>query len=75
MNISNQRELDRGNHQWLVANEEDHEDISDGSFKSDQSAHNALLPWYDPVHEAKTEDAIAYLDNSPAAKRALLKVA
>ncbi len=34
-----------------------------------------LMPWYDPVHEAKTEDAIAYLDNSPAAKRALLKVA
>ncbi|NHB56666.1 metal-dependent hydrolase [Acinetobacter shaoyimingii] len=34
-----------------------------------------LTPWYDPVHEAKTEDAIAYLDNSPAAKRALLKIA
>ncbi|WP_111885410.1 metal-dependent hydrolase [Acinetobacter sp. CFCC 11171] len=34
-----------------------------------------LMPWYDPVHEAKTEDAIAYLDNSPAAKRAALKVA
>ena len=34
-----------------------------------------LMPWYDPVHEAKTEDAIAYLDSSPAAKRALLKVA
>ncbi|KAB0652300.1 metal-dependent hydrolase [Acinetobacter bohemicus] len=34
-----------------------------------------LMPWYDPVHEAKTEDAIAYLDHSPAAKRAALKVA
>ena len=34
-----------------------------------------LMPWYDPVHEAKTEDAIAYLDQSPAAKRALLKIA
>ncbi|WP_407304825.1 metal-dependent hydrolase [Acinetobacter sp.] len=34
-----------------------------------------LMPWYDPVHEAKTEDAIAYLDHSPAAKRAILKVA
>lgn len=34
-----------------------------------------LTPWYDPVHEAKTEDAIAYLDRSPAAKRALAKVA
>ena len=33
-----------------------------------------LMPWYDPVHEAKTEDAIAYLNNSPAAKRAVLKV-
>lgn len=34
-----------------------------------------LMPWYDPVHEAKTEDAIAYLDRSPAAKRALPKIA
>lgn len=34
-----------------------------------------LMPWYDPVHEAKTEDAIAYLDHSPAAKRALPRVA
>lgn len=34
-----------------------------------------LMPWYDPVHEAKTEDAIAYLDQSPAAKRALPKIA
>lgn len=34
-----------------------------------------LTPWYDPVHEAKTEDALAYLDQSPAAKRALPKVA
>ena len=32
-----------------------------------------LMHWYDPVHEAKTEDAIAYLNNSPAAKRAALK--
>ena len=34
-----------------------------------------LMPWYDPVHEAKTEDAIAYLDKSPAAQRTLPKVA
>ncbi|RZJ22235.1 MAG: metal-dependent hydrolase [Acinetobacter sp.] len=35
-----------------------------------------LMPWYDPLHEAKTEDAIAYLNRSPAAKRAAkLKVA
>lgn len=34
-----------------------------------------LMPWYDPVHEAKTEDAIAYLESSPAAKRAALRVA
>lgn len=34
-----------------------------------------LMPWYDPVHEAKTEDALAYLERSPAAKRALPKVA
>lgn len=34
-----------------------------------------LMPWYDPVHEAKTEDALNYLNQSAAAKRALLKVA
>ena len=34
-----------------------------------------LMPWYDPVHEAKTEDAVAYLNQSPAALRAILKVA
>ena len=30
-----------------------------------------LMPWYDPLHEAKTEDAVAYLEHSPAARRAL----
>ena len=34
-----------------------------------------LMPWYDPVHEASTEDALHYLNQSPAAKRALLKIA
>ena len=34
-----------------------------------------LMPWYDPVHEASTEDALHYLAHSPAAKRAQLKVA
>ena len=34
-----------------------------------------LMPWYDPVHEAKTEDAINYLNQSPAAKRALMRIA
>ena len=29
-----------------------------------------LMPWYDPEKEANTEDAIAYLDKSPAALRA-----
>ncbi len=41
------------------------------------SFHSNLAIWcrgIDPVHEAKTEDAIAYLDQSPAAKRAMLKV-
>ncbi len=33
------------------------------------------MPWYDPLHEAKTEDARAYLQASPAAQRAQLKVA
>lgn len=30
-----------------------------------------LMPWYDPVKEANTQDAVNYLNNSPAAKRAL----
>ena len=34
-----------------------------------------LMPWYDPLHEAKTKDALAYLQASPAAQRAQLKVA
>ena len=31
-----------------------------------------LMPWYNPLHEANTEDAIRYLDQPPAAKRAEL---
>ena len=30
-----------------------------------------LMPWYDPVKEGNTQDAVNYLTNSPAAKRAL----
>nr|WP_284444894.1 metal-dependent hydrolase [Acinetobacter sp. ACZLY 512] len=30
-----------------------------------------LMPWYDPVKEGSTDDAVAYLNRSPAAKRAL----
>ncbi|ENV10410.1 MULTISPECIES: metal-dependent hydrolase [Acinetobacter] len=30
-----------------------------------------LMPWYDPVKEGNTQDAVNYLNNSPAAKRAL----
>lgn len=29
------------------------------------------MPWYDPVKEGSTQDAVNYLNNSPAAKRAL----
>lgn len=47
MNVSNQPEIDQSM-QWLIANADDHEDISEGSFKSNTSSHNALLPWYDP---------------------------
>jgi uncharacterized protein len=28
-----------------------------------------LYPWYNPVHEASTEQALAYLDSSPAAQK------
>ena len=34
-----------------------------------------LTPWYNPVVEANTQDALNYLEHSPAAKRASLKVA
>jgi len=34
-----------------------------------------LMPWYDPVHEGSTDDALHYLNHSQAAKRAILKVA
>ena len=32
-----------------------------------------LMPWYDPVKEGSTEDAVSYLSQSPAAKRAELQ--
>jgi hypothetical protein len=34
-----------------------------------------LMPWYDPVKEAQTQDAVDYLNHYPAAKRALKKAA
>lgn len=34
-----------------------------------------LMPWYDPVKEGNTEDAVSYLSQSPAAKRAELQAA
>ena len=34
-----------------------------------------LMPWYNPVKEANTQDAVNYLNNSPAAKRALQQAA
>ena len=34
-----------------------------------------LMPWYDPVKEGNTQDAVNYLNNSPAAKRAVQQAA
>ena len=34
-----------------------------------------LMPWYDPVKEGNTQDAVNYLNHSPAAKRALQQAA
>lgn len=34
-----------------------------------------LMPWYDPVKEGNTQDAVNYLNSSPAAKRALQQAA
>lgn len=60
--------------EWYTISQADHRIMPNPLWLVSQQL-GYLMPWYDPVHEAKTEDAIAYLDQSPAAKRALLKVA
>ena len=60
--------------EWLSISKRNHQVLPSPLWLVSQQ-FGYLVPWYDPVHEAKTEDAIAYLDQSPAAKRAMLKVA
>ena len=60
--------------EWLSISKRNHQVLPSPLWLISQQ-FGYLVPWYDPVHEAKTEDAIAYLDQSPAAKRAMLKVA
>ena len=60
--------------EWYVISQKDNR-LMPNPFWIVSQQLGYLMPWYDPVHEAKTEDAIAYLDQSPAAKRAALKVA
>ena len=60
--------------EWYAISQLDHRNMPNPFWLVSQQL-SYLMPWYDPVHEAKTEDAIAYLNQSPAAKRALLKVA
>ena len=60
--------------EWYRISQKDH-NLMPNPFSLISQQLGYLIPWYDPLHEAKTEDAIAYLDRSPAAKRATLKVA
>ena len=60
--------------EWYRISQKDH-NLMPNPFWLISQQLGYLMPWYDPLHEAKTEDAIAYLDRSPAAKRATLKVA
>lgn len=48
LNLSNKREFAEGNFLWLVANLDDHEAIANGSYRTPESPHNTLLPWFDP---------------------------
>ena len=60
--------------EWYRISQKDH-NLMPNPFWLISQQLGYLMPWYDPLHEAKTEDAIAYLDRSPAAQRATLKVA
>ncbi len=60
--------------EWYRISQKDH-NLMPNPFWLISQQLGYLMPWYDPLHEAKTEDAITYLDRSPAAQRATLKVA
>lgn len=60
--------------EWYRISQKDH-NLMPNPFWLISQQLGYLMPWYDPLHEAKTEDAITYLDRSPAAQRASLKVA
>ena len=60
--------------EWYRISQKDH-NLMPNPFWLISQQLGYLMPWYDPLHEAKTEDAIAYLDRSLAAQRATLKVA
>ena len=60
--------------EWYRISQKDH-NLMPNPFWLISQQLGYLMPWYDPLHEAKTEDAITYLDLSPAAQRATLKVA
>jgi len=61
-------------HEWYRISQKDNRLMPNPLWLVSQQL-GYLMPGYDPVHEAKTEDAIAYLNTSSAAKRAALKVA
>ena len=60
--------------EWYRISQKDH-NLMPNPFWLISQQLGYLMPWYDPLHEAITEDAITYLDLSPAAQRASLKVA
>lgn len=60
--------------EWLRISQQDNRLLPNPLWLVSQQL-GYLMPWYDPVHEGSTDDALYYLEHSPAAKRAGLKVA
>ena len=56
--------------EWYKISRQDHQLLPSPFWLIAQQL-DYLLPWYNPLKEADTQDAIHYLNNSPAAKRAL----
>jgi|GEM_PF-5553045 len=50
LHISDQSDIEKGGQQWLITNAHDQKAIRDGRYATDQSPHNAWLPWHDENH-------------------------
>ncbi|BBQ47417.1 metal-dependent hydrolase [Acinetobacter pittii] len=60
--------------EWLKISRKDNQVLPNPFWLIAQQI-DYLMPWYDPVKEGSTEDAVSYLSQSPAAKRAELQAA